>query len=240
MVNKLERCKIEPVKTKGEEHSDMSTDHTVHIWRLPKTSDLTELQTQAKATREVRLRSLKLDSEKFYSKYEDEVKQPLDFFVDRLKPAWVEHFVAAVVGDQAMFDEQHAPRADEYNKFEAILVMINEHAKGEEGATLRQSGFNVAEGYLPTYSLAAVWVAPEYRGQRLGSEMIAKSLGWLKEDAIKRGWRRARCQLGAKPTNGDAIRLYRRFDFEVCNNHNSELEFADEVNMVLLIELQDA
>lgn len=217
----------------------MSNPILPHVHRLAKTHDDVELRIQARATREIRLRSLKLDPEKFYSRYENEVKQPLDFFVDRLRPAWAEHFVATVIMYESIRDDHGDPVLDEHSKFEAILVMINEHAKKEETAIKEgQSKLDLSEECLPTYSLAAIWVAPEYRGQKLGSRMIVESLQWLRGDAAERGWKRVRCQLVVKATNVNAIRLYRRFGFRVVSGMEVGKELADEVSMAMIIDIQ--
>lgn len=217
----------------------MSAIKRIHIWRFPKPKDLTQLQIQAQATREIRLRSLKLDPEKFYSKHDDEVKQALDFFMGRLRPDWVEHFVATEVTDQTKLDQKGNPILDENSIFEAILVMINENAKEEE----KRSGDNdpsAAQECLPTYSLAAIWVDPEHRGYKLGSRMISESLRWLREDALQRGWKRVLCQLAVKPSNEAAIRLYHRFGFEVVKGKSLELESTDEVNMAMVVNIEKA
>lgn len=177
----------------------------VRVYRLPKTTDPVSLETISKPMRLARLRSLQLDPKAFKSKYEDEVTKPPEFWLNRLRPENCQHFVAEV------------PSSDESKdvEYKAFMVVLAPSTPTEEHS-------------MPTYMLAAFWVDPEMRGQKIGSKIIQESVQWIREDASRNGWEKIRYELGVKPDNYRAINLYNRLGFSSKSKGEEEDPTSDD------------
>lgn len=149
--------------------------------------------------RNARLRSLQEDAASFKSKYEDEVGQPLEFWLNRLRPENCQHFVATTEPWDGF----------ENTEFKAFMVVLTEDVTNKKHN-------------IPTYTLAAFWVAQEIRGQNVGSRMVEESVQWIKEDARRNCWPRVRYRLSVEPNNHRAINLYSRLGFSVVNRGSEE------------------
>lgn len=171
----------------------------VKIYRLPKTTDSELLAAQSGPMRNARLRSLQEDAASFKSKYEDEVGQPPEFWLNRLRPENCQHFVATTDPWDGI----------ENTEFKAFMVVLTEDLASKKHN-------------IPTYMLAAFWVAQEVRGQNVGSRMIEESVQWIKEDARWNCWPRVRYRLGVEPNNHRAIKLYSRTGFSVVSIGSEE------------------
>lgn len=171
----------------------------IRIYRLPKTTDVVELEAQSKPMRIARLKSLRQDPASFISKYEDEVDQPQEFWHGRLSPDDCQHFVAV-----AAQSNDSTP-----TEFKAFMVVLSPKATSEQHG-------------IPTYQLAAFWVDPEVRGQKIGSRIVDESIRWLREDVRLHGWTQARYQLHVAPDNHRAIRLYDRLGFSAIIKTDEE------------------
>jgi ribosomal protein S18 acetylase RimI-like enzyme len=84
------------------------------------------------------------------------------------------------------------------------------------------------EQNVPTYELAAFWVDPDMRGQKVGSRIVEESIRWIREDASKNGWKQTRYQLNVKPENHRAINLYNRLGFSFVNKSNESDSSAED------------
>lgn len=186
----------------------------VRIYRLPKSEDLNVLATQSRPLRIARLKSLQADPTSFYSKYENEVNQDREFWLDRLRPKFVEHFAAVISDTNHHSDGLLA--IDDTTEFPAVGVVINEYE--EELADAAQSDNNLQNEKgetLPAYLLAALWVDRSIRGQGVGSRMINESIAWVREDAKNRGWPKVRYRVTALHDNNRAMKLYESLGFHV-------------------------
>lgn len=164
--------------------------NSIRVHRLPKTLNPVLLETHSRPLRFARLKSLQLDAQAFVSKYEDEILQPPEFWLNRLRPANCQHFVAVA-----------SPQDDSKDvEYKAFMVVLAASAPTEVHD-------------LPTYVLAAFWVNPEMRGQKVGSRVVEESIQWIREDARKHGWEQIQYQLEVKSSNHRAINLYERLGF---------------------------
>lgn len=171
----------------------------ITIYRLPKTTDLQVLIALSRPMRIARLRSLQEDPESFKSKYEDEIEQPLEFWLNRLKPEDCQHFVATTT----------PPDDPENVEFKAFMVVISESVSDKKHN-------------IPTYFLAAFWVASELRGQRVGTRVVEESIRWVKEDAKMKGWTRICYRLAVAPNNRRVLNLYNRLGFSMVSKGSEE------------------
>lgn len=186
----------------------------VTIYRLPKTEDSQILATQSRPLRLARLQSLQFDAQSFSSKYDDEVKQPegSDFWLNRLRPKHVQHFVA-VQSDGSSALGQTLP-IDQSTEFKGVLVLINEYEeKLEENANMGVTSQAISEDELPNLFLGAFWVDGGLRGQGIGARMVNDSIVWLVEDARSKNWPKIRYRVTVKKSNDGAIKLYKKLGF---------------------------
>lgn len=172
---------------------------TINIFRLPKSVDPDVLLAQSIPMRAARLRSLHEDAASFKSKYEDEIRQPREFWLNRLRPDDCQHFIATM-------SQETSPQGVEYK---AVMVVLTEDISNKKHQ-------------IPTYLLAAFWVAQEIRGQKVGSRLVEESIRWIKEDAKVKGWSEVRYHLGAEPNNHRAVKLYTRLGFCMVNKGSVE------------------
>lgn len=198
------------------------------IYRLPKSNDIDELTAQMRPMKEARLRSLKQDPEKFYSRYENEVDQPAEFWIDRLRPKNVQHFVAVAVKGKPQWELEVV---DEQTQFMAFMVVIKEFE--DVLANAEDEGAK-----LPTYFLAAVWVDSSLRGHGVGSRMIQQSIEWIKEDASEHGLQKVRYRLAAIEGNDRAVELYIKLGFAVnLSRRRDVVETGTETTMDMIVYL---
>lgn len=179
----------------------------IRVYRLPKTTDPTLLETQSRPMRLARLKSLRLDPQAFKSKYEDEFTQPPEFWLNRLRTENCQHFVAVA-------SPQDDPKGVEYKAFMVVLAA--------------SASASTEEHDLPSYVLAAFWVDPDMRGQKVGSKIVEESIRWIREDARKHGWKRIQYQLEVRPSNRRAIHLYDRLGFSFVKEDSEEDAAAAE------------
>lgn len=179
----------------------------INIYRLPKTTDHEVLEAQSRPMRLARLRSLQEDAASFKSKYEDEIDQPPDFWLNRLRPKDCQHFIATTTSWSGAEDIE----------FKALMVVLTDNISNKKHQ-------------IPTYHLAAFWVAHELRGQKVGSRMIEESIEWIKEDASMKGWTQIRYRLGVEPNNDRAIKFYTRLGFSMVSrgSENDDDGFEDD------------
>ena len=199
----------------------------IFIRRLPKSNDIEVLKAQMRPLKEVRLRSLELDPQNFYSKYENEIKQPDNFWIDRMRPEYVQHFVAVSAETGA-----DADTIDEQTKFTSFLVVVREYNVSEDQADVGQ------KAELPKYFLGVVWVDPLMRGQGIGSKIIKESIDWIKQDARANSLLRVRYRLAAMEGNDRAVALYTRLGFSIDQaKRTDEAETDTETAMSMIIDI---
>lgn len=186
----------------------------IRIYRLPKSEDLDVLKTQSRPLKIARLKSLKEDPANFYSKYENEINQNQEFWLDRIRPRFVEHFTAVISDTNGSSDETLT--IDDKTEFISVGVVINEYE--EELADAAQAGTTLQvqpSEKTPVYFLGVLWVDKSLRGQGVGSRMINESIAWIKEDAKSRGWPKVRYRVTALDGNARAIKLYQSLGFDI-------------------------
>lgn len=173
----------------------------IKVYRLPKTTDPVLLNTHSRPLRLARLKALQVDAKAFKSKYEDEITQPPEFWLNRLRPENCQHFVAEVPSSNDTKDVE----------YKAVMVVLSPSIPMEEHN-------------IPTYMLAAFWVDPEVRGRKVGSKVFEESVQWVREDARKNDWKQIRYELHVKPSNDRAINLYNRLGFLPVSKSSEEEE----------------
>lgn len=173
-------------------------------------------------TKPLRLRSLKEDRKSFVSKYESEVKEPLSFWVGRLKDpkAWT---VVMVSSPGELADDKDALLQADVT-WVAFCVMIDPDASGIE---VRET-LMVVDGVL-TYEqdeaskserkdhsdwfMAAVWLSPEFRGQGAGKRLVHCGIDTARKADTDRGIVGRRCKTQVVKGNEGAIELYKKIGF---------------------------
>lgn len=168
--------------------------------------------------RAARLNSLKLDPESFMSKYDSEVKQPIDFTIGRLREpnAWTIILVRTP-------DEAASPNPDlllrEDTEYVGFCVMIDTHSMPasmteRDGTSYTDRG---AEWFM-----AAVYVDRSVRGAGAGKRMVQFGLDTIRDLSSKTGRANAVCVTGVRHGNNNALELYKKLGFEVTNEDDVE------------------
>ena len=153
------------------------TNITVH--QPPKSDGIDVLKAQMRPMDAVRLGSLRPDPKKFYSRYENEVDRPDEFWIKKLQPKHVQHYVA--IAAKGTRQKEHL--VDEQSKLMAMTVVIKEYTD--------LSADNEARGTkLPTHFLAVLSVDELLRAKGVGSGIIRESIEWTRNDASRHTYRR--------------------------------------------------
>lgn len=202
----------------------LKADLGIQVFPLPKTDDEQVLAAQAHSLRNVRLRALERDPQGFRVKYNDEVDKPLDFWIDRLRPAHVTHFVVAPARSKGT---THLV-ADESTEFLGVLVVV-------AGAPPRSEN-PAGEGDDLTYALFSVWIDPSLRGRGAGSEMIRESIEWIKADASTKQSRVVRVNTSATQGNARAVRFYQKLGFVVDELSGDDEQDHGETPLTMRID----
>ena len=167
--------------------------------------------------RAVRLDSLKLDPDSFISKYESEVKQPVDFTIGRLKErnAWT-ILVVRTPDEEASEDPNVLLRDD--TEYVGFCVMIDVRTMDESMA--RREGFD--EQKKSDWFMAAVYVDRSVRGTGTGKKMIQYGIDKIRDVSRATGTENAVCVTSVAHGNTNALELYKKLGFQVTNEDHVE------------------
>lgn len=198
------------------------------IFPLPKPEDDQALAVQARAFRDIRLRALRADPQGFRAKYEDELDKPLEFWMGRLQPAHIRHFVAVVAEDESDAN----PLVDENTVFQALGVVVPQKTPQRQGADC--DGSIVEES---TYHLFGLWVDPALRRQGMASTLIRRTVECVKADAKSRGSKSVKYCTAAAKGNDQALKLYLKLGFQVDTSGSGEDSSHAEIPLVMKVAI---
>lgn len=216
----------------------------IRVCRLHKTNDEEVLKAQSPPFRTARLKSLQSDPASFRSKYESEVDQPIEFWIDRLRPAHVQHFMLIDL-PEADIHFEGSKSAQGVNlrpdvQIMGFMVVINtsEAARTQkpDAHEMEMEKKDNPEG-LETYWMAALWIDPSLRGQQFARKIIEASIGWMKEDAKARSLRKVRYRTTALQGNNRAVKVYEKNGFVVMDAHVKGEDDGDNVYVEMYQDL---
>lgn len=166
----------------------------------------------------LRLRSLKEDSTSFSSKYESEVNQPQEFWLNRLTDDRAVHLVLTReltgVSDASLLQKQWV----------GLVVVVE---------TVRATAISSSEWFM-----AAVYIEPEVRGQGLGKRLVQATIDHVKAHAPREGGMSLRINTSVLHGNNNALELYQRLGFHVIDpNERIEKEGTESLATKLSMEL---
>lgn len=221
-------------------HQNVYNMSNLQVCRLHKTNDEELLKLQSASFKPARLRSLQLDPQGFSSRYENEVNQPIDFWIDRLRPDFVEHFMLIEAAESATGEvadgEALVVGLERETRLMGFMILINDslaaRAKG------RDMEHSVPEEFLglETYYMAAMWVDPSARGQGSAGMLVQASINWIKADARSRELKKVLFRTAAFATNLSAIRAYEKKGFVIAKGHDEVLKDGRSLyNMYLVL-----
>jgi ribosomal protein S18 acetylase RimI-like enzyme len=199
---------------------------SLHV--LPKTvSDESRWEDFVKRTKPLRLQSLKNDPKSFVSKYDSEVKEPLSFWVGRLKDpkAWT---VVMVSSPEEIGNDVDALLRDDV-EWVAFCVMVDPSVGSEVRAITETTSFDPAnhtqtdgdrtEGKgLADWFMAAVWLSPELRGKGAGKRLVQCGIDTARKADAERGFTGRYCMTQVVKGNEGAIELYKKVGFELTDS----------------------
>lgn len=183
---------------------------SVHLIPKEPKSD-SEWAKYAMRMKPVRLRGLKNDAECFISKYESEVKEPDQFWIDRMKEQITYNFVLVRVPDESPIKTTEDLLRDDvewlgFNASLELRKLSKEVVKREGGNVLTKS----ADWYL-----AALYIDEEARGKGSGRLLIQKGIDTMREVEQKGGYTGSVCEIGVMNGNDRALHLYKSVGFVV-------------------------
>jgi GNAT superfamily N-acetyltransferase len=194
-------------------------------------NDDTLLKKYTDKYRELRLESLKSDPDAFSSTFEDESRQPSEFWTGRMLVPRARHFVAV----QWNTTPDIAPTSDDlYAVLEAkwvgTLVLLGPKVVASGDASpwralvgsrfVEDSAEATSDTGASAYHLAGFYVAPEVRGRGLGGSLVNTAIEKIADDGQTIHSAGAICTVGASQRNLVVRRLFKRMGF---------LEVAEEV-----------
>ena len=180
--------------------------------------------------RAARLDSLKLDPESFMSKYDFEVRQPIDFTIGRLKEpnAWTVVLVRTP-NEAASKDPDFL--LDEATEYVGFCVMVD--TESVPASMSERDGHNYAEKGGEWF-MAAVYVDRSVRGTGAGKGMVQYGLEAIRDVSRKTGRNNAVCVTSVRHGNNNALELYKKVGFEIANEDAVEEKDGKSYHMTEL------
>lgn len=189
------------------------------IERLPKPETDVALREQAMRLKHLRLRALRINPECFISRYEDEVEQEDEFWIERLRADNVNHWVASVRHPSSAEQDTGTALSAEWC---ALLVVIKR--ENEEKQDSKKSDCD-------TYWFAAMWVEPEMRGHGIGSSLIRAAIGAGLRSSRDQMHSSVDFEIEALVNNERAIVLYQKLGFTTVD---AQYEFTGANGVVAM------
>ncbi|KIW67679.1 hypothetical protein PV04_06911 [Phialophora macrospora] len=172
--------------------------------------------------KKLRLRSLKEDPKSFVSKYENEVDQQQDFWLNRLTADRVVHLVLAR-------EAGANPNKDLLEKQWVGFVVISAGPSDQVG-----DSSSPAEWYM-----AAVYIEPEVRGQGLGKRLVQATIDYIKDHAPTEDSKPVCCFTSVRHGNDNALELYQKLGFRIIDpNKHIEKDGKEYLVTDLKIDFQ--
>ena len=172
----------------------------------------------------LRLRSLKDDTKSFISKYESEVDQPEDFWLNRLRSDRAFHLVLAR-------ESTESSSATLLQKEWVGFVVIIAPARGKVQNTGQPSSSE--------WEMAALYIEPEVRGQGLGERLVRATIDYVKGHGFINENETQCCLTSVRHGNDNALWLYQRLGFRVIEpNAHIEKEGMNYLATKLRIDFQ--
>lgn len=151
----------------------------------------------------LRLKSLKHDPSSFISRYESEVNQPLEFWLDRLRDARAIHLVLTRDDPTTRStDENWAILRNEWVGF--VVIIAPDHQ-------------DVDEARSPQWHMAALYINPEVRGRGLGKRLVQTVIDMVKNDPSMVDGGSPYCLTSVRHGNDNALELYQRLGFVIID-----------------------
>ena len=180
--------------------------------------------------RAARLDSLKLDPESFMSKYDSEVKQPIEFTIGRLRErnAWTFFLVRSPEESASRNPDVLLHEDTEYVGFCVMIDLQSIPARmiEREGISYTDRG---AEWFM-----AAVYADRSVRGSGAGKRMVQFGLDTIRDFSRKNGRPNAVCITAVRHGNNNALELYKKLGFEVTNGDDVEEKEGKSYHMTEL------
>jgi ribosomal protein S18 acetylase RimI-like enzyme len=198
----------------------MMANYFVHELSIPAPNHNTLLEYSARL-KALRLRSLKEETQSFSSSYDSEVKQPRDFWLDRLNNDKAIHLIL-------VRDNPDRSKTDlSGQEWVGFVVMVK--PESAQDGSLRGSPNS-------PWKMNALYVAPEARGHGLGQRLVKASFDKIKEEAGGSAYYETSVLHG----NENALRMYLRLGFHVVDpNEHWEKEGRDIAATKIGIMLKD-
>jgi len=183
--------------------------------------------------RELRLRSLKSDPDAFSSTFADESKETFEFWKGRMLVPKARHFMAVRSNNASNpASKSDYPHAVLETEWVGTLVLLGPRAVARDdespwktfarGRFVEDDAEANSESVASAYHLAGLYIAPETRGQGLGSFLVHTAMEVIAHDRQKMYNASAICTVGTSHTNLVVRRLFKTTGFvevaeELCN-----------------------
>ncbi|KIW95384.1 uncharacterized protein Z519_03968 [Cladophialophora bantiana CBS 173.52] len=166
---------------------------------------LLEYSSRLKA---LRLRSLKEDAKSFISRYESEVAEPEEFWLDRLRDDRATHLI--LVRHNALAQESTLLG----HQWVGFVVIIAPNRKKVDEAGRSSSA---------EWHMAALYVEPEVRDQGLGKRLVRATIDYIRTNSSSEHDESPCCLTSVVHGNDNALDLYQRLGFRIIHP-NEEVE----------------
>jgi ribosomal protein S18 acetylase RimI-like enzyme len=172
----------------------------------------------------LRLRSLREDTNAFISKYESEVSEPDDFWLDRLKFDRAFHLILGRHG------APESPKDLMQKEWVGFVVIIAPSRAGVE---------SIGQPAAAEWEMAALYIQPELRGQGLGKRLVEATIEYVKEHGLVDGKTTPSCVTSVRHGNERALELYQRLGFRIIDsNEHVEKEGRSYLTTRLKIDVR--
>lgn len=198
------------------------------VLKLEHTQDDRLLKERSRLMRRLRLQSLLTDAANFKSKYSDEINQPIDFWLNRLRDTKTDHWIA--YDDDTTTEEQS--NTEGFGRWAAFLVVFSMGKQPvERDDDVRSS---LEHDLCEHYSMAALYVDPVFRGRGVSTALLSAAIQDIRE---KSQGPKVVITLGVREHNTAAIRIYQRLGFAKAGQEIEE-QSGGETDIMDLMRLE--
>lgn len=168
----------------------------------------------------LRLQSLQQDPKSFISKYDSEVKEPIDFWIKRLKDpqAWTVVMVRSAK-NQVPSDNDVLLRDDvEWVGFCVMIAPEHMTASSNMDVSVDSAAHvEVKETDSNDWHMAAVWLRPEVRGQGAGERLIEYGVNVARKGQVQSAAKGSAVTTQVVKGNERALNLYKSIGFQLVD-----------------------
>ncbi|KIX95615.1 uncharacterized protein Z520_08735 [Fonsecaea multimorphosa CBS 102226] len=150
----------------------------------------------------LRLRSLKEHAKSFISRYESEVSQPEEFWLNRLRDNRATHLI--LLRHNALTHESTLLQ----NQWVGFVVIT---------APTRKEVDDVGRSSSAEWYMAALYVEPEVRGQGLGKRLVQATIDHVRDNSSREHDESPCCLTSVVHGNENALELYQKLGFRIIN-----------------------